>query len=126
LSTKYGSVDSLKVSERWGCRPKARQIRDTVDWERPSSLAIALVDQCVAFLGVDSSVRFTTAATCSSLTERGPPDLGRSPRPAMRCSLKRARQRPTDCPVMPTRAPTSLFDMPSAQARIIRHRTAHD
>src|SRR5438046_912249 len=27
LSTNSASVDSLKLSERWGCRPNARQIR---------------------------------------------------------------------------------------------------
>jgi hypothetical protein len=54
---KYGSVDNLDVSERCGCRPKARQIRDTVDCDRSISLAVARVDQCVAFFGVLSSVR---------------------------------------------------------------------
>jgi hypothetical protein len=68
---KYGSVDSLKVSDRCGCRPNARQIRDTDDCEKPFSFAIDCVDQCVAFFGVDSSVLLTTAATCSSVTVLG-------------------------------------------------------
>jgi hypothetical protein len=29
-------------------RPKARQTRETVDWDMPSDLAIDLVDQCVS------------------------------------------------------------------------------
>jgi hypothetical protein len=94
LSTKYGSVDNLKVSVRWDCRPNARQIRATVDCDRPISWAIARVDQCVAFFGVGSSVFVTTAATCSSVTVRGPPGRGMSPSPAIRCSTNRARHRP--------------------------------
>ncbi|GAA2610133.1 hypothetical protein GCM10010424_73300 [Streptomyces lienomycini] len=53
-------------------------------------MAIARVDQCVAFFGAYSSVRFTTEATCSSVTDRGPPDRGMSPRPAIRCSTTSA------------------------------------
>lgn len=108
-----------------GCRPKARRIRDTVDCDRPVSFAVARVDQCVAFLGVDSSVLVTTAATCSSVTVLGPPGRGMSPSPAIRCSTNRFRQRPTACGVEPSRAATSLFDAPLAQARMIRHRKAH-
>lgn len=37
----------------------------------------------------------------------------------------RARHRPTGCGVEPSWAATSLFDAPLAQARVIRHRTAH-
>ena len=36
---------SLKVSTRWGFRPKARQIRETADWLIPVALAIERVDQ---------------------------------------------------------------------------------
>ncbi|MEU9331043.1 hypothetical protein AB0D91_46290 [Streptomyces canus] len=46
MSTKYGSVDSLKISDRCGCTPNARQIRDTDDCERPISFAIDRVDHC--------------------------------------------------------------------------------
>jgi hypothetical protein len=95
LSTKYGSVDNLKVSQRWGCRPKARQIRDTDDWDRPVSLAIERVDQCVASFGFDSRVLATRAAACSSVTDLGPPLRGMSPSPAIRYRTNRARHRPT-------------------------------
>ena len=37
FSTKKGSDDSLKASVRWGCNPKARQIRLTVLWLRPTA-----------------------------------------------------------------------------------------
>ena len=37
LSTNSGSLDSLNVSERCGCRPKAAQIRRIVVWEKPVS-----------------------------------------------------------------------------------------
>jgi hypothetical protein len=61
--TKSGSVDSLNVSLRSGCRPKVRQIRLTVDWLSPLAWAIERVDQCVASLGVDSNVLTITAST---------------------------------------------------------------
>jgi hypothetical protein len=79
----------------------------------------------VALSGADSNVRAITAATCSSVTVRGPPERGMSPSPAIRCSTNRARHRPTACGVEPSEAATSVFDAPLAQARTIRHRNAH-
>ena len=35
LSTNSGSVESLKVSTRCGCKPKARQMRPTLEVEMP-------------------------------------------------------------------------------------------
>ena len=52
LSTNSGSLESLKVSLRWGCKPKAVQIRRIVVWESPVSLAIERIDQWVASTGV--------------------------------------------------------------------------
>ena len=63
LSTKCGSLDSLNVSERCGCKPKAPQMRQIVVCERPLSLAIERNDQWVASAGVALSVRSTTLAT---------------------------------------------------------------
>src|ERR687883_447164 len=40
FSTNAGSVESLKVSLRCGCSPKARQTRPTVVAERPAALAM--------------------------------------------------------------------------------------
>ena len=36
FSMKKGSDDNLKVSVRWGCNPKARQMRLTVLWLSPA------------------------------------------------------------------------------------------
>jgi len=40
-----GSVLSFQVSTTWGLRPKARQIRETDDCDRPVSAAIDRVEQ---------------------------------------------------------------------------------
>ncbi len=63
LSTNKGSVDSLKVSNRCGCRPKAFQIRRIVVCEYPVSAAMDRIDQWVASFGVVSSVCLMTSAT---------------------------------------------------------------
>ena len=63
LSTNSGSLESLKVSERCGCRPNAVQIRRIVVCENPACAAIERIDQCGASLGVERSVRSITAAT---------------------------------------------------------------
>src|SRR3712207_6805164 len=57
FSANSGSVESLKVSCRCGCRPKARQTRPTVVAERPTVLAIERRLQCVAPAGIASRVR---------------------------------------------------------------------
>ena len=54
--------DSLKVSSRCGCRPKARQIRCTLEVESPLALALPREDQWVASLGALSSVLTITAS----------------------------------------------------------------
>src|SRR3990167_10926563 len=51
FSTNSGSLESLKVSWRWGCSPNARQMRDTAVCDRPTSRAIVRVLQCVAAWG---------------------------------------------------------------------------
>jgi hypothetical protein len=53
----------LKVSVRCGLSWNLRQIRPTVDFERPLCSAIDFRDQCVAFLGISSRVATTTAST---------------------------------------------------------------
>jgi hypothetical protein len=49
LSTKAGSVESLKLFERCGCTPKSESIRATVLFERPVSEAAERTVQCCAF-----------------------------------------------------------------------------
>ncbi len=63
LSTNNGSLDSLNVSERCGCSPKAAQMRRIVVWEKPVAPAIERIDQWVASAGVERNVRSITAAT---------------------------------------------------------------
>ena len=43
-----GSLESLKVSARCGCRTKARQMRTTALCDNPLALAIARLLQCAA------------------------------------------------------------------------------
>jgi hypothetical protein len=63
FSTKSGSVESLKVSARCGFRAKARQARRTVVWLSPVARASERVLQCVASVGVASSVVATARST---------------------------------------------------------------
>ena len=84
LSMNSGSGDSLNVSLRCGCKPKARQMRLTVLWLRPHCRAIARVLQCVASRGVVSSVNVTTCSTAASVTVRGAPGRGSSSNPSSR------------------------------------------
>src|SRR4029453_14262762 len=51
LSTNKGSLDSLNVSERCGCSPKAAHIRRIVVCEKPVAVAIERIDPCVASSG---------------------------------------------------------------------------
>jgi hypothetical protein len=79
LSMNCGSVDSLKVSTRWGLRPKARQIRLTAVWLIPSARASDRVDQCVASFGVVANVVTNTCSICSSVSLRGAPGAAHRP-----------------------------------------------
>ena len=76
FSTKCGSADSLNVSARCGCRPKAPQMRQMVVCDSPASFAIERSDQWVASAGVVISVRSITPATCLSSMVRGRPGRG--------------------------------------------------
>src|SRR6516165_2615842 len=71
LSTNSGSVDSLKVSTRCGCSPKARQMRPTLEVEMPLCRAMLRVLQCVAAGGRLSSVCTMTFSTLASSIVRG-------------------------------------------------------
>ena len=91
LSMKCGSVLILKVSTRCGLSPHAFQIRPTVDFDSPDSLAIDARDQCVASSGWRSSVATTTASICSSPIMRGAPGRGSSASPSKRSATNRPR-----------------------------------
>ena len=57
LAMNCGSVLSFQVPATCGFSPKARQIRETDDCDRPVSPAIVQVDQCVSCRGLSRSGR---------------------------------------------------------------------
>src|SRR5512134_458496 len=83
FSSNRGSFDSLNVSTRCGCSPRARQTRCTVSRLTPTRAAIVRVDQCVAPGGVSCTVTRTISSTVSAGID------GLRPRPS-RTSAKRA------------------------------------
>jgi hypothetical protein len=117
-----GSVDSLNVCDRCGASAKARQIRETVDCDMPVAAAIDLVDQCVAFFGVSSSVLTTTRSTSASVIFRGTPGRGSSHKPSRPRSRNRRRQVRTVSGVIRSRRETSMIEWPSAHSSTIRDR----
>src|SRR5262252_9939822 len=119
FSTKNGSVDSLKCFCRCGCKPKACQIRCTVDLDMRLWDAICRTLQCVPSLGLVSSVLRTNCATRSSLIGRGRPGRNSSCRPATSCSRKRCRHLPTVALVNPNWRAISMFVFPEALSKII-------
>ena len=123
LSTKCGSLESLKVSARCGCRPNAPQMRQIVVCDSPASFAIERSDQWVASAGVVLSVRSITSATFSSSMVRGRPGRGSSNNPSMRSLRNRRRHFPTVRSCTPISAATALLLRPSAQRRIMRQRS---
>ena len=126
LSTNRGSLDSLNVSERCGCNPKAVHMRRIVVWEKPVSPAIERIDQWVASAGLERSVRSITAATWSSSIVLGLPGRASSSSPSTRSLRKRRRHLPTVCSCTPNSIATTLLWMPSAQRRMIRQRSDID
>ena len=93
-----------------GWSPKARQMRCTVDTDRPLAFAMPRELQWVAFSGQLSSVLMITASMRSSSIVKGAvPERGSSYSPATRCSTKRRRHLPTVCRSKPSLAATSLF-----------------
>src|SRR5215472_6295984 len=119
FSTKNGSVDSLKCFCRCGCKPKACQIRCTVDLDMRLWDAICRTLQCVPSLGLVSSVLRTNCATRSSLIGRGRPGRNSSCKPATSCSRKRCRHLPTVALVNPNWRAISMFVFPEALSKII-------
>src|ERR1039458_580856 len=124
FSTSCGSVESLKYSLRWGCKPKACQIRCTLVWLSPLVAALDLVLQWVASRGVDSRVFTTTASTRSSLILRGAPLRGSSSRPAPPPLMNRDRHLPTVALVTCSSSATCMLVTPLAQPSTIRERKA--
>jgi len=63
LSTNSGSLGSLKVWKRCGCRPNAIHILRIVVREKAVALTKERIDQWVASAGTERSVRSIIAAT---------------------------------------------------------------
>jgi len=106
-------------------RPKARQIRDTADCDRPADRAIDRVDQCVSPPGgACSSVAMITWSTCSSLMTRGRPGRGSSDSPSSRSRTNRDRHFDTVSRDTPSSAATSPIVPPAAHLSTIRDRSA--
>ena len=122
---KKGSGDSLNAAVRWGCNPKARQMRLTVLWLRPQRWAMDRVLQWVASWGVVSNVSIITRSTSASVTARGRPLRGSSDNPSNLRSKNRARHLPTVSPDTPKSAATAMLLRPSAQPTIILARSAN-
>ncbi len=120
FSMNCGSFDSFQVSCRCGCSPNACQIRITASGVIPTSLAIDLVDQCVASFGADSSVVITTRSTCSSVIVRGRPGRGSSNSPSRRRSANRLRHFVTVGRETPNDSAISPFVNNPAAASTIR------
>ena len=124
FSMKSGSLESLKVSLRWGARAKARQMRRILVWLSPHALAIERVLQWVAFFGVDSKVIASTRSISASLSLSGVPTRASSSRPSRRLWTNRLRHFPTVCMVKLSRVATAVLLDPSAHAKTTRARCA--
>jgi hypothetical protein len=128
--------DELRVDaqlprlHRCGFSPKARQIRDTDDCDRPVSSAIEGVDQCVSCPRPFSvRTRVTTTSTCSSVILRGAPGRGTSASPSIQSAMNRTRHLRTISRDTPSRTETArqgTIPDSSAQASTIRARWARD
>src|SRR5271165_3485330 len=62
LSQNFGSLESLKLRVRCGLSSCAAQMRCTLEWLRPTALAILRSDQCVPCGRLSLSVMVTTRA----------------------------------------------------------------
>lgn len=99
-------------------------MRPALDLLIPMRSAISRRLQCVASLGVSSSVAASRSSIIRSVIVAGLPGLGSSGRPSSLDSRNRPRHLPTVGRLTPTRSATSLFDSPSAHASMIRQRNA--
>ena len=113
LLMKKGSADNLKVSVRWGCNPKARQIGSRCYDSVPGPWTL----QCA--WGVVSSVSVITRSTSSSATARGRPLRGSSSSPSSLRFKNRERHFPTVCFDTANWTDTAVLFRPSAPLRMI-------
>jgi hypothetical protein len=95
-------------------------MRCTLETDSPLSFAMPRELQWVASFGRLSKVFTMVASMRASSIVRGAPLLGSSRRPSTRSCTKRRRHFPTVISTTRSFAATSLFWLPSAQARTIR------
>ena len=114
----------MKLSDRCGWSPNARQMRLTDIALTPSRLAMSRVLQWVAPSGLLSSARVTTCSTLASEIWRGAPGRGSSSKPSSRLSTKRDRHFPTVAFDSRSLLATLLLSRPSAQASTMAARVA--
>ena len=105
-------------------RSNFRQIRPTVDGDRPLRAAMDDRDQCVAFCGSSSKVAVMTSSTRSSRTDGGRPGRCSSARPSNRRAANRARHLLTVAGSTRRSAAACLFVAPSAHASTTLARSA--
>src|SRR5712672_2162974 len=121
---RLGAIQRLKVSLRCGCSENARQMRCTVETDKPEALAIERVLQWVAAAGIVSNVVVTTSAIFSSPILRGAPGRGSSARPSNRLAANRWRQVATVRRLTPSCAAIARLVVPSAAKSTISARIA--
>ena len=91
FSANCGSLESLKVLTRCGCRPLAFHTRCTIDGDVPSSAASVRVLQCVAAGGFSVVVLRTISAASRAVLAGRPPRGASFSMPARPCLAKRPR-----------------------------------
>src|SRR5215211_2362157 len=124
LATSCGSRLYLKVRVRCGLSRCVRQIRCTVELERPVSRASRRTLQCDSPAGGGSSVLASTRCTVSSSIARGRPERGRSASPLRPARANCARHRLTVGSDRPSSPAMSVLLAPSAARSTIRARSA--
>lgn len=124
FSTTKGSVESLKVRCRWGCRPKTCQTRCTVDFGIPVASSMGRQLHCVPDRDFVRSGVVITAASSSSARERGRPGRSSSGSLPTRSRRNRWRHVLTVAWVTPNVSAIAVLLRPSCGHRIMRTRAA--
>ena len=114
FSSKRGSPESLNVSTRCGCNPRADQIRCTVAGDTPARSAIVRQLQCVSPGGVSCKVKRTISSTFTGGIDGLRPRPGRTlENPFSPSSTNRSRQFTTVVGETPTALAIRVFANPS-------------
>ena len=68
FSANFGSLESLNLRVKCGFKPASAQMRCTLVWLMPISLAMARTLQCVALAGVSFAVFVSTFSFTSAVS----------------------------------------------------------